>query len=209
MVDRSDEPGTCKSGRARRRIPANGCSFLRVGQGACDIEGHASVLAEKTSPAIRGHGKLAKLVEQLRHSAAEAPCPRFVPGGATLIARSASVGVAIRETLHQAKVAVDGWDLLGASDNPPLTRLASIQSDLYGASPIGIGVSGPLRKGAPGGADEILARPKRGFWILAGENPPFVKERANEAQTPHIPSVFRQLLVKRREIIAGAFKKLA
>jgi hypothetical protein len=91
MVDRSDEPGACKSGRARRRIPANGCSFLRIGQGACDIEGHASVLAEKASPAIRGHGKLAKLVEQLRHSAAEAPCPRFVPGGATLIAQSASV----------------------------------------------------------------------------------------------------------------------
>jgi hypothetical protein len=92
---------------------------------------------------------------------------------------------------------------------PAIRCLASGHGDLDRTSPIGIGGSSRRRQAAPGGTDELLAGPGRRFRILAGEKPPFSKERAEEAQTPHVPPVFRQLLVECGDITGAVLKKVA
>jgi hypothetical protein len=83
----------------------------------------------------------------------------------------------------------------GAS-GAPFTRFAPGFGYLDSACPIGVRRGRKRREAAPGGADEVLTRPGRSFWILRREQPPFRKQRGDEGKSPHITSVLRQIAMK-------------
>ena len=66
------------------------------------------------------------------------------------------------------------------SSGAPFTRFAPGFGYLDSACPIGVRRGRNRREAAPGGADEILTRPVRSFWILRREHPPFRKQRGDE-----------------------------